>query len=604
MKMGYCRSFSTQDDNLLDSKKRVLLPTGVSNFASIRSLNYTIVDKTLLIKQVFEIVRGSPLLITRPRRWGKTVNLSMIQAYFDILAANTFEDTFKGTEIYKDKDFETEYANKYPVISIDFNNFLLESTTQMPWPESEFQRVLTKIIEQYSVAIRNSKLLSSSEIDAFFYLQTTSNKGKILFGLGTIMKILKKHYQRRCIVLIDEYDTPYNIIALKPNSKIKMEHFKDAYKSFLIDAFKNSGDDALQLGIMTGVLRISHDQLLCGLNNLTCDMVYKQRILDSKFFGFTEAEVKDVIAKTTLFSSPKSNKTIEEVRGYYNGYRRLEDEESFYNPWSIAQFCIRRQLLSYWKASATDAWLKLSYQILPLFEKAELDFVIHEDLEVLKPLEDKIHIEHIDTDHSMFWSLLIHTGYLTFSEKQPSPDFGNLYSLKLPNKDAFEALENVVSRFENLLSKDFMRTVKRSIQDDDLDKLFITLNEWISKGQDTGYTYASESSYHMFLYQTFRICLYKENWEIYSERISNNKGNRFDIAVASKDRLYLFELKFLAKKSEENRLTKIGEALKQIDAKEYFQYFNYFKDDASKKKTKIGVVGQDKTLYYEIDVII
>ena len=204
----------------------------------------------------------------------------------------------------------------------------------------------------------------------------------------------------------------------------------------------------------------------------------------------------------------------------------------------------------------------------------------------------------------MFWSLLIHTGYLTFSKKQPSRKLGNLYSLKLPNKDAFEALENVISRFENLLSKDFMRTVKRSIQDDDLDTLFITLNEWISKGQDTGYTYASESSYHMFLYQTLRICLYKENWEIYSERISKNKGNRFDIAVASKDRLYLFELKSLTKRSKENRLTKIEEALKQIDAKEYFKYFNYFKDDSPKKKTKIGVVGQDKTLYYEINVII
>ena len=388
MKMGYCRSFSTQDDNLLDSKKRVRLPAGISNFASLRSSHHTIVDKTLLIKQVFEKVYGAPLLITRPRRWGKTINLSMIQAYFDILAANTFEDTFKGTEIYKDKDFETEYANKYPVISIDFNNFLLESTTQMPWPESEFQRVLTKIIEQYSVAIRNSKLLSSSEIDAFFDLQTTSNKGNILFGLGTIMKILKKHYQRRCIVLIDEYDTPYSTIALNPNSKIQMQLFKDAYKSFLIKAFKNQKDDALQLGIMTGVLRISHDQLLSGLNNLTCDMVYKQRILDSKFFGFTEEEVKDVIVKTALFSSSKSNKIIKQVRDYYNGYRRLEDKESFYNPWSIAQFCMSQQLLSYWKASATDTWLKLSYQILPLFEKAELDFVIHDGLEVLKPLQD------------------------------------------------------------------------------------------------------------------------------------------------------------------------------------------------------------------------
>jgi len=601
MKTSHYRSFSNQvNPGSLCSIKRTEVevpPAGVSDFYTLRDLDYAFVDKTLLIKQIFEKIRGSPLLITRPRRWGKSLNLSMIQAYCDILTAETFDNTFQGTEIFQDKDFRAKHANKHPVILINFNNFHLSSSTKTPWPASEFQRVLIDSIGLYSADIQDSDRLSQLDKDTFFNLLTTVESSTILDGLRTVMRTLKKHYQKRCIILIDEYDTPYNTIAQKDDFTSRMEEFKDAYKVFLTSAFKDLRFSALQFAVMTGVSRISHDQLLSGLNNLTCDMVYGQKVLDSKFFGFNETEVRDIIQKTMQSSPEKLDEVMNDVRSYYNGYRRMSDKETFYNPWSIAQFCISREFRPYWKASATDTWLKESYKILSLFEKAELDFLMYEqDFEVLKPLNDKIHIENLSTDPSMFWSLLIHTGYLTFGEKQPPRDFGNLYSLKVPNRDAFEALKDVISRFENLLSSDFIRAVKISIQDDDLDRLFKTLNEWIAKGLDTGYTYADESSYHMFLYQTFRLCLIKENWNVYSERILEEHKNRFDIVLASEDRLYLFELKFLSQTSAQQPSVKIEEALQQIDEKEYSKYF---KGLSFKKKTKIGVVGQGKTLNYK-----
>jgi len=380
-----------------------------------------------------------------------------------------------------------------------------------------------------------------------------------------------------------------------------MEEFKDAYKVFLTSAFKDLRFSSLQFAVMTGVLKISHDQLLSGLDNLTYDMVFRQKMLDSKFFGFTETEVRDIIQQTMKCSLPELDEITKKIRGDYNGYRRIGDTETFYNPWSIAQFCISREVAPYWKASATDTWLKESYKILPLFEKAELDFLISQGLEVLKPLDDKIYIENITTDPSIFWSLLVHTGYLTFSEKQPSGDTGNLYYLKVPNSDAAEALRDVVLRFESLFSVDIVQAVKRSVEEGSFPRLFKVLNDWILQGRDTGYTYADESSYHMFLYQTLRICLRTENWEVYSERIVKDNKNRFDIALASADKLYLFEVKFLKKSAPEKPSIKIEEALKQIDDKQYLKYFSHL---SPQRIVKIGVVGQDKTLHFETREIV
>ena len=584
--------------------------SGVADFSDFakNKTEYGFVDKTLLIKSISDKLKdGLSILITRPRRSGKSLNLSMLFYYFSILHNNIYDSIFKDTKIDTETEFKASNANKFPVVALDFKAFESKTSNEVGWPKNQLFISLQMSINMYYEDITGSTNLTSKQKKEFMHLGDEEYQLNLPQpyhdmnrGLLTLLSILKEHYGQKCILLIDEYDAPYNTIVSSDNHAQDLKDFMEAYKNFLQNALKASINNPLHFCVMTGVLKIRHDGLLSGLNNLNYDQQYTKTPLtfESNFFGFNEEEVKLFVRDTV--ENLSLDETMTQIRSYYNGYNLLHYKESYYNPWSIIKYAQSQMLLPYWENTSTDALLKRSYDCLSLFEKAELAFLIEDDLPIHKKIDDSVMIDSISRNSNLIWTILVHAGYLTFTKDVKELNDQDIYSLKIPNKDAKKAFTSTVLRFEALLDRSLRHSVLTSFMKVNIPLLFKSLNNWIKSGKDTGYTYASEPAYHMFLYQTLRIVFEdqsKTGWEIHSERLVNKSKNRFDVAaVCNNERIYLFEVKFLAiNRSSAIRNHVLQEAINQIDRKAYEVFFR----GRNLPILKIGVVGQNKTLYFK-----
>lgn len=523
------------------------LPIGVDNFKDIRINNYYYVDKTLLIKDILDS-KAKVNLFTRPRRFGKTLNISMLQYFFE----NGKEDNsylFNELHIMNEGEKYISHMGQYPVI-----NLSLKSAKQ-PNYELAYHCLINEIIEEFKRHdyVLNSEKLHYEKEDYLNIINKKDNKGNMVTSLKFLSRCLQKYHNKKVIILIDEYDVP-----------IENSYFRGFYTEmidFLRSLFESAlkTNEYLEFAIMTGCLRISRESIFTGLNNLNIISILNTHY--DEYFGFTENEASEIL-KYYEFEDKEDI-----VRKWYNGY--LFGECNVYNPWSVNKFIYdltgtRNALpISYWANTSSNSIVK------SLIEKADDDTKAQiEELIAGKTIEKVIHedITYADIDSSMenLWNFLFFTGYLKKVKVRMNEDNEILITLAIPNEEIRLIYKNTILNWfdEGIKSRDLSKMYEAMLSGDALifeNELVELLTESIS------FYDAYENFYHGFLLGTLvnlRRYIIKSNRE-------TGKG-RSDIIIKYPNRrgaAVILELKVA--KSFKEISNKCDEALNQIEEKQY-----------------------------------
>ena len=477
-----------------------LLPIGIENFKELIDKNYYYVDKTNLIAN---IINEKVVLYTRPRRFGKTLNMSMLYYFFSIKEKDNAY-LFDYLNISKNKN-ALKHQNKYPTIFISLKEM---KNSTFDAQVSSFGDIIKNVI------LQNKELLESVYVDEsdriilqdFRFLKGTLNQLK--YSLKTISRCLYNHYHQKVIILIDEYDVPLQ--------SAYQNNYYDEMVEFLRNVFSSAlkTNDALEKSILTGCLRISKESIFTGLNNFKAySILYKSK---NEFFGFNENEVKQLLEDYQLSSY------MDEVKEWYDGY--LFGNIEIYNPWSTLMYVdskldnVTNQPVSFW-ANTSGNDLVVNY-----IQNGSDE--LHEEFEQLiqgQSLEKYIKPEltYREMDHiNNIYSFLLLTGYLRVIE-----DLGeNKYKLVIPNKEVYEIYkQSFMSYFEDytfIRKEDLYQCLVR----EDVDQANEILGDILSRS--ISYFDNQESFYHGFLTGLFSGKKIKSNREA--------MHGRFDLCILPK----------------------------------------------------------------------
>lgn len=387
------------------------LPIGKSDFKKIREDNYYYVDKSLLIHEILD-VGAEVTLFTRPRRFGKTLNMSMLYSFFDIKNSNDNRNLFKGLDIEKSEYFSMQ--GQYPVIALSFKD--LKSST---WDDC-YKNLQDLIKDIFRANIHIYEKLDAMDKKEFDNIREKSQKSNFAFSLKYLSQLLYEYYNKEVIILIDEYDTP--IISAYSNNYYKeaMEFFRNFYSAAMKD------NDHLQLGVMTGILRVAKEGIFSGLNNLDVDTILNKRYC--KYFGLTENDVNEALRDYNLENE------IDSIREWYNGY--LFGDINIYNPWSIIKYLNTKNIEAYWVNTSDNFLIN---KVLNISDDRNYDELV--DLfngnSIRKYISNDISFDNLKGQNSL-WALMLFSGYLTIeNEKTENED----YLLKIPNKEIYSFFE-------------------------------------------------------------------------------------------------------------------------------------------------------------------
>lgn len=520
------------------------IPIGIENFEDIIKDNYYYVDKSMLIEDIL-VNRAAVTLFTRPRRFGKTLNMSMIKYFFDVRNKDENRKLFEELKI-----FGSEYMKeqgKYPVIFVSLKD--LRGDT---W-EDTFENLKSFISDLYAEFEDMREIMNKRDKIKFDKIFYEEEKGDYETALKLLSNYIYKYYGKKVIILIDEYDAPIINAFDKGYYNEAINFFQVFYSSAL------KTNDSLKYGILTGITRIIKEGIFSGLNNLKVDTILNKKF--SEYFGLLESEV---IKMLDYFEMKYK---IEEVKEWYNGY--IFGDKRVYNPWSIINYVDNGEIKAYWANVSGNTLLE------NMLDQAGED--IYTDLKrftdgesIEKYISDGTTIKSLLSNDDEIWQLFLYSGYLTKAKEQieidETSEYTNIYNLKIPNKEIRKYFGNM------FLNRFFGTELKTSIlikalESGDIKKFEKTLGE-IMVNMLSHFDLDSEMEK---IYQVFMIGLVGFLMGKY-EIISNNESGygRYDLAmipIKSNEKAYLMEFKI---SKTENRMTlKAEEALKQIDEKKY-----------------------------------
>ncbi len=410
---------------------------GISNFRKLVSndgltadLNRLFVDKTLLIKDFLDH-RNDVVLITRPRRWGKSSALSMLQHFLskevDELPTERLFTNLKISTYLSDINYK-KYQGTHPVILVTFKDLSSDNFKSI---EDKIKDRISVLYKQYGYVLQalicmdpvfkyEAESLYKADIAQFErIINKQQDQGETESALKFLSKLLRHYHGKRVFILIDEYDNAINDSFDKPEILEKLTVFF----SNLFGACLKDNDSNLEKGLVTGILRVAKANIFSGLNNLT-----EETILDDRFsehYGFNEKEVNELLNKSEIL-----NKDKKEIKAWYNGYR--VGNTTLYNPWSIMQ-CIDHNgdLEPYWANSANPKIIRdlLINKTTYKYKQKIRDLIKHKQATLSSELEKYVSYEDLQFQPEILWSLLAHTGYLTLAGGQ------NKMQVKLPNQE-------------------------------------------------------------------------------------------------------------------------------------------------------------------------
>lgn len=520
------------------------LPVGIENFEEIIKEDYYYVDKTQMIADL--IADGAKVtLFTRPRRFGKSLNMSMLKYFFEI---GQDKSIFNELKISDYKELCDKHMGKYPVISIS-----LKGVDGLNF-ESAYDRlrVLIRNEARRFDMLRDSSSLIKEERDAYFRLiGENASASDLTSSLQILCVLLEKHYGQKAVLIIDEYDVPLDKAYINGYYPQMIDLIRSMFSAVL------KTNNSLQFAVLTGCLRVSKESLFTGLNNLRVRTISEQSFDES--FGFTDNEVKQIL------SYYGKEDHYNETREWYDGYRF--GSQYIYCPWDVINYCadLKDSTLTkpkaYWiNTSGNDMIRKLISKATKGTTRRELERLIEGET-ITRTLNENLTHNEIEDSIENIWSLLYMTGYLTITDL---PD-GNVYNLRIPNKEICEIYkQQVLSWFKN----------KTEAESDKLSSLYAafeagdteTISEMINKEllYTISYHDAYESFYHGFLLAL--LSSYAE-WDA-SSNLESGKG-RTDIMVERDDFTLGFVVEIKVVKDPDELEAACNAALNQIEDKEY-----------------------------------
>ena len=521
-----------------------LLPTGIENFKMMIDKSAYYVDKTNFIE---DVLNEQVVSYTRPRRFGKTLNMSMLYYFFSI---NEKENSylFDGLNISKNKD-ALKVQNKYPTIFISLKE--MKSLT-FDAQISSFSNVIYELLDK-NLEILSSDQLSDTTKDILNKLHNRSSCVEDLkISLRVITNALYAYYQQKVIVLIDEYDVPLQA-AYQNNYYEEMVEF---LRSVFSSALKTN--DALEKGVMTGCLRISKESIFTGLNNFTAYSVLNN--ISSESFGFTESEVKQLLKDYNL------SEKMDEVKEWYDGYQFGNNE--IYNPWSTLMYVknitqdVSFKPISFWaNTSGNDIVVKYIQNGDKKLRK-EFD-VLMSGQSLIKYIKPELTYREMDNINNIY-SFLLLTGYLKVIKDRGE----NQYELVIPNKEVYEIYkQSFMSYFEDYTTSR-KGELYQELVDGDAKKVNLLLNDILLRS--ISYFDNQESFYHGFLVGLLN------DYEVVSNRESGN--GRFDVCVLPENILgtiVLIECKHSI--SEDDLIDDAKEGARQIVEQKYLEEHKFKK---------------------------
>ena len=550
-------------------KKKKKLPIGISNFKDIIEKNYYYFDKTRFIEDILE--DGAQVkLFTRPRRFGKTLNMSMLKYFFDVKNKEENRKLFENLEISRSEYFEEQ--GNYPVISISFRNYDEEN-----WEEG-FKTIKTTIANAYAEHKILMDNLDKRELEKFESIWLEKDEGDWKNSLRNLVQYLYEYYGKKVVVLIDEYDQPIIDSYIKGYYDKTISFFKSFYGLVLKD------NEYLEMGVMTGILRVAKENIFSGLNNLKV-----HTILDDKFteyFGVVETEVIQALEDFEL------EYELNDVQKWYNGY--LFGDKKVYNPWSIINFLSDKKLRPYWVNTSGNGLIKLYLEKLKNDIFDDFSKLLKEE-SIVKRINDNMTFQNLEANFSKnIWNLFFHSGYLTLTKEYDV--MKKSASIKIPNKEILEMFSEMFIEvyFEDT---DNFLDMTDALKNGDIDKFRVELNKILL--ENTGIFDVSgvhkEQFYHGLMLGLFLML--KNEYEITSNGFAG-KG-RYELLLKPKNILeeqegIIFELKIINIDNSKLNLEEIHKklkneceiALKQIEEREYA---SVLRNAGIEKVLKIGI---------------
>lgn len=517
---------------------RKAIPLGVVDYETLKNQNYFFIDKSMMIYD-FLMRKSTVTLITRPRRFGKTINISMMSSFFDI--------TKDSKEIFKDtKIVETEYIsemNQYPTIFISFANAKNDKWNVV----KEIKLQLRKEYDRYAhVFEQKMTVFEKNEYESLVQGLMTKNDGlldNITDALSFLMERLEKYYHKKVMVFIDEYDTPF----IEAHVGGYYEELRGGLSSLLHNALKTS--TSLHYAMMTGIQRVAKENIFSDLNNLVVCTVKDPEY--SQYFGFTEEETKQTLEYYDLSLN-------DEVKSMYDGYHF--GEYDIYNPWSILNYASRKVLEPYWVNTSSNTMIKKAISSSDeAFERGYEELIRNGKLETNVKMDTSF-FEVNNTEN--LWGLLVNAGYLTLHKTISIQD--SLYIIKIPNQEVQLEFRKLTAYHLKATETDLtvlFNSLKRCKKEDFEDryrKILLTLPSY--------HDLKDENSYHMML---LGMCAWLSNeYEVISNR-EVGKG-RCDIILKSKKNQISYILEFKYTKDSSEDLKQLAKsAIDQINARQY-----------------------------------
>ena len=517
------------------------IPTGIKSFRKLREENYYFVDKTLMIKDFLE--RGSEVtLVTRPRRFGKTINMSMLSEFFDITKDS--KEIFKGTKI-----MDTPYAselNQYPTIFISFADAKRDKASIV----STIKDQVLKEWDRYDYVFDD---LTKYEQNKHDFLEnrlmnySNGNLEGIVDSISFLMDKLKDYYHKEVMVFIDEYDTPF----IEAHTKRFYEEVRGGLSGLLHNSLKTS--NSLKYAFITGIQRVAKENIFSDLNNLVVCDVTDQRY--ASYFGFDSNETKKLLE---YYGLQLNNKVKEMYDGYHIG------NQDIYNPWSLLNYVDTKELTSYWVNTSANTMIKDG------IKKSSRDFK--------EQYKELIEDGYLDTEVNLqtsfyevestptLWGLFVNAGYLTVDQVIDLMD--GYYRIRIPNEEVKKEFKNITDYYLSLGDGQLNRLM-RYLRYEQSDKFIKEYKDilMIPRYHDL----EKENSYHMMMLGMC-LCLNKD-YEIISNR-EVGKG-RDDLILKAKDEKktsFVLEFKYLKedKKDLEKALDDLSnKAIQQIKDNKY-----------------------------------
>ncbi len=562
--------------------EQLRLPVGIEDFAEIRRHGYYYVDKTQLIEQVLNR-RNKVSLFTRPRRFGKTLNMSMLQHFFEI---GTDPKFFQGLSISKNNELCEKHMGKYPVVSISLKSIHADSYAKA---KAQLIKLVNREARRVQFLLDSDRLTAVDKALFSELLDREMEEDTLVSSLQELTELLEIHFGQQVIVLIDEYDVPL--------AKANQNGYYDEMALLLRNFFENvlKTNDSLEFAVLTGCLRIAKESIFTGLNNFK---VYS--ITDTDYdetFGFVDDEVKKML------KSLNQQDHYEEVKEWYDGYRFGNTD--VYCPWDVVNYCADH--LTTPNATPKNYWLNTSgNEVINHFidsvgepqklAKTELERLVSGNV-VRKRINETITYKELYSTINNLWSTLFMTGYLT---QRGSEDDGR-YRLVIPNREIRNIVtDNILSLFQDEVKKDgqmanaFCQALMEG-KEKEVERLLTAYMDKTISIRDTFVRKSiKENFYHGIL---LGILSFKTGWEVSSNRESGTGFSDILIEIDDSDIGIVIEVKY---SDDEDQLEKdCKEALKQIKDRDYTQKL---RDAGFHKILKYGIACQIKTCKVLVEI--